>query len=309
MTRSAARLNDQYSALAGDVRFREGPDGLIFAEVHTDLARATICLQGAHLTTWQPRLQQVPVIWISGAAQYAARKSIRGGIPLCWPWFGPHSTQSHLPSHGFVRTMPWELRNCRRMGGGETQLTLELSDSEHTHALWPHHFHLQLELTIGMSLAVELITTNTGIAEFAVAEALHTYFQIGDIEGIRVLGLDGAEFVDKVSGGRRARQEGAVRFHSEVDRVYVNTVTDCAIEDAELRRRIHISKTGARSTVVWTPWEQKAAQMGDLGRGTKDQGGWREMVCVESGNALENALRVAPGAEHRLGALYRVEEF
>jgi len=308
MTLSAARLNDRYG-LANEVEFRDGSDGLVFAEVQNDMAKATICLQGAHLTTWRPRTQQEPVIWISAAAQYAARKSIRGGVPLCWPWFGPHATHSHLPSHGFVRTMTWEMRNCRHMGGGETQLTLELSDNEHTRALWPHHFHLELQLTIGMSLNVELITANTGIADFVVGEALHTYFQVADIEAVRILGLDGAEFVDKVNGGRRARQEGAVRFHAEVDRVYVDSVADCAIEDAELRRRIHISKSGSRSTIIWTPWAQKAEQMGDLGRGAKDQGGWREMVCVESGNALENTVRVAAGAEHRLSALYRVEEF
>ncbi|HYA66499.1 MAG TPA: D-hexose-6-phosphate mutarotase [Burkholderiaceae bacterium] len=308
MTRASARLNDRF-ALAGELQFRESPEGLIFAEVRNELARASVCLQGAHLTTWQPRSQKVPVIWISSAAQYAARKSIRGGIPLCWPWFGPHGTHSHLPSHGFVRTMAWELRSGRRMGGGETQLALELSDSEHTRALWPQHFHLELQLTIGMSLTVELITTNTGINEFVVGEALHTYFRIGDIEAIRILGLDGAEFVDKVSGGRRTRQEGAVRMHGEVDRVYVHSLSDCAVEDAELRRRIHISKSGSRSTIVWTPWAQKAQQMGDLGRGTKDQGGWREMVCVESGNALENVVHVPAGAEHRLSAVYRVEDF
>jgi len=308
MTRSAARLNDRY-ALPGEVQFREGPDGLVFAEIHSELARATVCLQGAHLTTWQPRSQKVPVIWISGAAQYAARKSIRGGIPLCWPWFGPHSTHSHLPSHGFVRTMVWDVRSCRRMGGGETQLVFELSDSEHTRALWPHHFRLELQLTIGMSLQVELITTNTGIEDFVVGEALHTYFQVSDVQAVRILGLDGAEFVDKVQGGRRLRQEGAVRMHGEVDRVYVDSTSDCAIEDAELHRRIHVVKSGSRSTVVWTPWQHKAEQMGDLGRGTKDQGGWREMVCVESANALENSVRVAPGGEHRLVALYRVEDF
>jgi len=308
MTLSAARLNDRY-ALAGEVQFREDAEGLVFADIHNELASATLCLQGAHLTSWQPRSQQLPVIWISPAAKYAARKSIRGGIPVCWPWFGPHGTHSHLPSHGFVRTMAWNMRDCRRMGGGETQLTLELSDSEHTRDLWPHHFHLQMALTIGMSLSVELVTTNTGIDEFAIGEALHTYFRIGDIEAIRILGLDGAEYVDKVGGGRRARQEGAVRFRGEVDRVYVNYASECAVEDAELRRRIHIGKSGSRSTVVWTPWEQKAEQMGDFGRGTKDQGGWREMVCVESANALDNVVRVGPGAEHRLTTLYRIEEF
>jgi len=308
MPSSAARLNDRY-ALARELHFREGPDGLIFAEVQNDHASATVCLQGAHLTTWRPRAQATPVIWISAAAQYAARKSIRGGIPLCWPWFGPHATDSRLPAHGFARTVAWELRNSRRTEDGQTQLSLELADSESTRAMWPHHFHVELQLTIGAALNVELITTNTGIASFPLGEALHTYFQVGDIETIRVLGLDGAEFVDKVSGGRRMRQEGAVRFHQEVDRVYVNQATDCAIEDANLRRRIHITKTGSRSTVVWTPWAEKAEKMGDLGRGAKDQGGWREMVCVESGNALENAVTVAPGAVHRLTVLYRVESF
>jgi len=308
MPTSAARLNDRY-ALARELRFREGPDGLIFAEVQNEQASATVCLQGAHLTTWRPSTQTAPVIWISAAAQYAARKSIRGGIPVCWPWFGPHAADGRLPAHGFVRTMEWEVRNCRRTEQGQTQLSLEISDSEQTRALWPHHFHLELQFTIGTALGVELITTNTGIADFPLGEALHTYFQIGDIESIRVLGLDGAEFVDKVAGGRRVRQEGAVRFHQEVDRVYVNNAADCAIEDLTLRRRIHLSKSGSRSTVIWTPWAEKAQKMGDLGPGAGNQGGWREMVCVESGNALENAVTVEPGAVHRLTALYRVETF
>ncbi len=306
MPDAAARLNDRYS-LARELEFREAAGGLLFAEVHNDLATATVCLQGAQLTAWRPRSQSVAVIWTSAAAQYAMGKSIRGGIPVCWPWFGPHATDARLPSHGFVRTLAWEVCGSRRLESGETQLSLAMSSGERTLVYWPYPFYLELQLTIGESLRVELITSNTGATDFVLGEALHTYFEVGDIESVRVLGLDAAEFIDKAKAGQRSRQAGAVRFHEELDRIYFNSESDCAIEDSILQRRIHIGKFGSRSTVVWSPWAQKAQKMGDLGPGARNQGGWREMVCVESGNALENVVTLAPGATHRLAALYRVE--
>jgi D-hexose-6-phosphate mutarotase len=306
MPNAAARLNDRYS-LARELEFHEAAGGLLFAEAHNDLATATVCLQGAQLTAWRPRSQSAAVIWTSAAAQYAMGKSIRGGIPVCWPWFGPHATDSRLPSHGFVRTLAWEVCGSRRLESGETQLSLAMSSGERTLVFWPYQFHLELQLTIGESLRVELITSNTGATDFVLGEALHTYFQVGDIESVRVLGLDADEFIDKAKAGQRSRQAEPIRFHEELDRIYVNSESDCAIEDSILQRRIHIAKFGSRSTVVWSPWVQKAQKLGDLGPGARNQGGWREMVCVESGNALENVVTLAPGATHRLAALYRVE--
>lgn len=306
--------NDRYR-LPGEIEFRAGPEGLLFADVQNALAHATVCLQGAHLTSWQPRSQAAPVIWLSSAARYASGKSIRGGVPICWPWFGPHAEPQtgsqaagrKLPSHGFARTVAWDACDSRHLETGETQLCLELRDSEQTRALWPYPFHLGLRLTIGETLRLELSTTNTGSGEFVLGEALHTYFQVGDIGAVQVCGLDNAEFIDNANGARRGRQAAAITFEEEVDRVYVNSAADCAIVDPILKRRIRIAKSNSLSTVVWNPWTHKAASMGDLGPGATNQGGWREMLCVESGNALENAVRVAARATHCLTAQYRVE--
>jgi D-hexose-6-phosphate mutarotase len=298
---------DERHARPPELTFREGPRGLLFADIDNGHGSASVCLQGAHLTTWRPRAQPVPVVWLSPAAQYAPGKAIRGGIPVCWPWFGPHPAGGALPSHGFARTAGWQVCNWRARENGATELCLSLCESEASRALWPHAFRLELRLTVGAELGVELLTTNAGAAPFAVGEALHAYFQVGDIGAIRVLGLDGVAYVDNAGGAQRHRQARPVRFAGEVDRVYVDSPAETTIVDPVLGRRIRITRSGGRSTVVWNPWAEKAARLGDLGAGTANQGGWREMVCVESGNALENTVTVAPGETHRIAAVYRAE--
>jgi D-hexose-6-phosphate mutarotase len=304
---SAAALNARYG-LGANLVFREDPHGLIFGDVRNRLASATLCLQGAHLITWQPHGQALPVIWVSEAAQFARRKSIRGGVPVCWPWFGPHPAGGALPSHGFARTVDWRVTASASLPEGETEICFALSDDADTRALWPHAFALQLRLVIGAQLRAELSTTNTGDLPFVLGEALHTYFQISDIGEVQVLGLEGVEFVDSTQGAQRGRQQEGLRFSSEFDRVYLDTPSELTIVDAPLRRRIHITQSGARSAVVWNPWAAKAARMGDLGAGVDGQGGWRQMLCVESANALQNTVTLAAGATHQLAALYRVSE-
>jgi D-hexose-6-phosphate mutarotase len=284
-----------------------GPGGLLFAQIENDLATATICLQGAQVTRWQPRSQEEPVTFMSAKTQYTEGKPLRAGIPICWPWFGPHPTDKARPSHGFARNVLWEARAPARLGSGATQLSLLLSDSERTLASWPHRFILEYRVTVGDALDLELTTTNTGNEPFPLSEALHAYFQVGDIGSVQVLGLDGAEFVDTAGAGQRQHQHGAVTFASEVDRVYVNTEATCTIVDPLLKRRIHISKRGSHSTVVWNPWEKKAAALADLGAAPATRGGWRQFVCVESANARDNTLALDPGQSHRVAVRYHAE--
>ena len=139
-----------------------------------------------------------------------------------------------------------------------------------------------------------------------IGEALHTYLQISDIGSVNVVGLEGATYHDKVDNFATKKQGGAIGFDGEVDRVYVNTPADCVIVDQGLKRRIRIAKTGSQSTIVWTPWTDKAEKMGDMGRG-KSGAGWREMVCVESANAMDNVVTVAPGETHTMTVTYSVE--
>lgn len=292
---------NQTHGLPGQLRFVDKGEGFIVAEVNNRLASAAIALQGAHLMTWQPHGQE-PVIWMSTAAKLAAGKSIRGGVPICWPWFGPHKDDAAKPGHGHARTVPWRVIQSEALPDGATRLHFELVESDATRRQWPHATPVRAIITIGKTVTVELATRNDGSEAVVLGEALHTYFQVSDVERIEILGLDGCTFVDKVESGARKRQQGAVTISSEVDRVYLDTEAECVIVDPGYRRRIRIAKSGSRSTVIWNPWMEKAAKMGDLG-----EEGFRRMVCVESGNALDNVVTIAPGGEHRMKAVYSVE--
>ncbi|MEW5944300.1 MAG: D-hexose-6-phosphate mutarotase [Pseudomonadota bacterium] len=300
MSDSLAALNSRF-ALAGQLDFEEGPGGLAVARVSNPLGEAMISLSGGHVMTWRPQGQE-PVLWLSGYAKFAPGKSIRGGVPICWPWFGPHEREAGFPSHGFARTAPWTVESTEALPDGAARLTLTLQHSDATRSQWPHASSLQSVITVGRELRIDLVTRNLGNAPFVIGEALHTYFAVSDIRNAPIRGLEGCAFVDKVDGGRRKTQEGAIVIGSEVDRVYLDTAADCVIEDAGLKRLIRIRKEGSRSTVVWNPWVAKAEKMGDFG-----PEGYLGMVCVESANALDNAVTIAPGGEHVLTVRYSIE--
>lgn len=299
---TAAQLNQQF-AIAGALSFRDDASGLVIAEFNNAQATASLCLQGAHLMSWQPKSQNKPVVWLSRDMKVAAGKSIRGGAPVCWPWFGAHASEATFPGHGFARTVPWRVLESGTEPDGATRLTLRLEESDKTRAQWNHDCNVDLTVIVGDTLRMEMTTENTGKTDFVIGEALHTYLQISDIGAVSVKGLEGCEYWDKVGGSNLRRQDGAVTFAAEVDRVYINTGAECVIEDAKLDRRIHIKKSGSLSTVVWTPWVEKAAKMGDMGQ----PDGWREMVCVESVNAIDNVVTVAAGTQHTLVVEYQAK--
>jgi glucose-6-phosphate 1-epimerase len=293
-------LNRRFG-IDGQLRFALAADGFPVVEVTNAQATATVALQGAQVMRWQPHGAE-PVIWLSPVAKLAPGKSIRGGVPVCWPWFGPHPGDAAKPAHGYARTVAWEPVEAVALADGATRLVFALRESEATRTHWPHHTPAELLLTIGRELTVELLTRNEEAAPVVIGEALHTYFQVSDIGAIAVQGLDGCRYADKVRGFAHDTQQGAIRFSGEVDRVYVSGAADCVIEDPGYRRAIRIAARGSRSTVVWNPWVEKAEKMGDLG-----EDGYRHMVCVESGNALDDVVEVPAGGEHRLLVTYSVE--
>ncbi len=293
-------------AIAGQLSFREGAGDLTYVDIDNHGGRATICLQGAHVVCFRPKSQLEPVVWVSDAAKFAPGKSIRGGAPVCWPWFGAHASEASFPAHGFARTVPWTVVSSRKRNDSKTELTLQLADTEQTRKQWPHSTRLTLTVIVGDKLEMQLATTNLGDKPVQIGEALHTYLQISDVGSVKITGLEGSTYHDKVDNFAKKKQSGAIALKSEVDRVYVNTPAECVIEDAGLNRRIRIAKTGSQSTIVWTPWTEKAEQMGDMGKG-KSGTGWREMVCVESANAMDNLVTVAPGETHTLAVIYSAE--
>jgi len=286
--------------IPGQLDFREAPEGLALAKISNAYAEATVYLQGAHLTEWTPH-GQAPVLWLSARAVYAKAKAIRGGVPICWPWFGAHPDNPGLPAHGVARTSVWQVTGSGGREDGSTWLAFCLPPSDLS--LWPHTTPVEIRLTVGKSLEIELSTRNLGGEPVVIGQALHAYFHVGDVRQARILGLDGCPYVDKTDGGRRKTQAGPLSIAAEVDRIYLDSRADCLIEDPVLGRRIRIRKTGSASTIVWNPWAGKSAQLADLGPDA-----YLRMVCVESSNADEDRVSLAPGAEHRLSVSYGVEE-
>lgn len=300
---NTAQINKQF-AIQDQLSFHEHDSGLVIAEINNAFGQASICLQGAHLMSWQPKHESVPVVWLSKDAKVLAGKSIRGGAPICWPWFGAHSSDNTLPGHGHARTVPWHVVETGSEPCGATRITLRLSNNDAHQKFWANPAIAEITIVIGQALRMELSTENTGSTSFTLTEALHTYFEISDIAKVNVSGLDQCTYWDKVGGSELKQQVGDVTFDSETDRVYINTPAKCVIHDAGLGREIHIAKANSLSTIVWTPWTEKANKMGDLGQAD----GWRNMLCIESANALDNGFELAAGQKHTLIVEYSTQK-
>jgi glucose-6-phosphate 1-epimerase len=279
--------------------FAPGPGGLATALVAGPPAEGSLVLQGAHVLHFQPR-GQAPVLWHSQRSFFAPGRPIRGGIPVCWPWFGAHPADPGKPGHGFARTSAWEVVATSASQDG-VAIELGLAHRPETLALWPHPFSLRLRAFFGARLEVALQVANPGDQPFSFSAALHTYLAVSRASDIAVTGLEGCAFHDKVGGAPRT-QEGPVRISAETDRVYLDTAAECAVVDPGLGRRLCIAKEGSRTTVVWNPWIAKAARLEDFG----DEE-YQGMVCVETANAPPDQRTLPPGAEHCLRALVRAE--
>ena len=293
---------DRRYGIPGQVVFQAGPGGLAIVNVTNDQATATIALQGAQVISWIPRGQK-PVIWLSRAAKFAVGKSIRGGVPVCWPWFGPHATESAFPSHGFARTLPWEVVQTKSQPDGSTLVVFRLVPDETARSQWPHATQVEMRITVGAALEIDLVTRNLATSAVTLGQALHTYFEVSDIRHVAIQGLAACPYLDKVDGGKRKQQSGPVIISAETDRIYLNSTADCLIDDPGFKRRIRIGKRGSASTIVWNPWIEKSTKMGDFG-----DNGYLNMVCVESANAAEDTVTIAPGGEHHLWVRYQVEK-
>lgn len=286
--------------LADGVQRRQDPGGLELLGVANDQASAGIALQGGQLLHWTPAGEK-PVIWLSPAAKLLPGKAVRGGVPICWPWFGAHEQNPGFPAHGYARTAPWQLTETRREDDGATCLALRLSAGPANADWWPHAPSLELHIRIGTALELELVTRNEGSAAFRFSTALHAYFAVSDVRQASIHGLDGCSYLDKTDGNRPCRQSGPLTIAGEVDRVYQKTGADCLIHDPGWQRRIRVEKRGSHSTVVWNPWRDKAAQLGDLG-----EDGYLRMLCLESANVADDSITLPPGGEHRLWVRYSV---
>jgi len=294
-------LNDEFSIQDGNnsLHFENGTGDIPVAVIKNEQAKAVISLQGAQLLSWVPAAGD-EMIWVSPDACFMPGKSVRGGVPVCWPWFGAHVSNPDLPAHGFARTSLWRVADVGVTITGESEITFRLDSrtlTDAVQAMWPQATTLDLSLTLGTSLQLALTSTNHSDQDMKITQALHTYFAIDDIASTLVYGLEGRDYLDKSDGFSRKTQDGPVVINTEVDRVYLQTADDVMIDDN--KRKILIKKQGSQTTVVWNPWQAVAEKMGDLG---KD--GYRKMVCVESANAADDVVVLEPGGRHTLSVTY-----
>ncbi len=282
--------------IPGKLQIVEGPGGLPMVEVRNALATARISLYGGQVLSFCPQGGS-DLLFVSELAYYQQGKAIKGGAPVCWPWFGADPQGLGRPAHGFVRNRLWDLRRTEALAGGETLVELGLRDSDDTRALWPHGFDLSLTVIVGRSLFLSLTTRNTGNTPFELTQALHSYFAVADIAQTRVTGLDGCAYVDKAkgAGGARKVQTGDVSVAAEVDRVYAGVPDVLTIVDGAAPRQIRLTAGGSRTAVVWNPWAEIAAGMADL---RDDE--YRRFICVETANAGDEVLTLAPGDSRTL---------
>jgi len=234
--------------------------------VNHPTGRAAIALQGAHLLSWQPAGQK-SVIWLSSETAFKPGVAIRGGVPICWPWFGP----AGKPSHGFARNLPWQLTAQSEDEAG-VKLTLTLKDSEETRTLWPHAFTLHAHFTLSEQCSIEL----ESLGDFETTSALHAYFEIGDIAEVKVEGL-GQPYIDKVASGEQAVLEGALTFDGQVDRIFTRPEAKSLIVDSALNRTLRVEHQGNSDVVSWNPGAENSASMKDMA-----DDGYKTMVCVET---------------------------
>ncbi|MGC1870793.1 MAG: D-hexose-6-phosphate mutarotase [Acidobacteriaceae bacterium] len=257
-------------------------------------------LHGAHVTSWRPTHSQ-EVIFLSKQSLWQEGRAIRGGVPICFPWFGDKKDDPAAPAHGFARSRAWTLQTIEERAG-DIEVGMLLESDEETKRFWPFDFQLTHLVTFGSNLRMELLVKNTGDRTFQFEEALHTYYQVGNVLKIQIRGLEGFDYLDKTDAFREKPQTGVVSFAGETDRVYLNTTGAVDVIDPALSRRIRTSKENSHTTVIWNPWKQKAKALGDLG---DDE--WTQMVCVEVSNVNGAAMELQPGQEHRMCSEVSVE--
>jgi glucose-6-phosphate 1-epimerase len=296
LSTSIADLNSRFQ-IRGAAAVVEGNGGLPKIQITTPAASGEIYLHGAHVTSWKPAGEE-EVLFLSPLSLYEEGKAIRGGVPVCFPWFGAKADDPKAPAHGFVRTKGWQLESIGQSG---EEIIMSTVRDDSTRAAWPHDFRLEYRVVFGTELLMELTMTNTGKAPLRFEEALHAYYSVGDVTRASISGLDGAKYLDKTDSMHEKTQTGDVTITAETDRVYVHTAHALELYDPVLQRRIAVEKEESRTTVVWNPWVEKAREMTDLG---EDQ--WRSMLCIEAANVGDAAVELAPGEQHTMTARARV---
>jgi len=269
--------------------------------VSNTFADAEIYLLGGNLTHYQPKGEE-KVIFDGKKSYILPNKSAHFGMPICWPWFGPHPTDSTLPQHGFARNMLWEIIETKALQTKETSITLQLTENKDTLALYPHNFELTLTFTLGKTLTVELTTHNTSKQAMPITQALHGYFFVSHVQDIYIEGLENISYLDQLDHHKIKHSSNPIEIKQELDRIYIDTDNTCSIIDPLLKRKIHIKKEQSHTTVVWNPGEENALH--DIGKEK-----YIKFVCIESANVKEDFIMLQPKESCTIKQMINCERF
>lgn len=262
------------------------------------LGQATVALHGATVLSYRPGAGEGmrDLLWLSPRAEARAGRAIRGGVPLCGPWFGPHATVAAAPTHGLLRTREWSLVRVESLEDGALRAEFALTLQPELPVGWAHCAAARFAVTVGATLGLELSFRNTGRAPFLLSGALHTYFAVSDVSRVRIEGLGEREYLDYTGGGvRRWQGPGPVELREESAHMFYSG-TPVRLVDPVWRRVINVNSWGAASTVVWNPWARTAGTMADVGDD------WIRFLCLETANIPDVAIPLAPATSHHLGA-------
>lgn len=292
---------DRRFGIPGVARVREGNGAMPRVQVNSSLCEAEIYLHGAQVISWKPAGSD-EVLFLSSKSRWADGQAIRGGIPICFPWFRAKANDPQAPAHGFVRTKTWQLESILKEDDAVTVSLFTESDDD-TRRWWPGEFRLVHRATFGSQLKLELVCTNTGTTPLRFEEALHTYNRVADVQHVRLHGLDTVSFLDNTDSNKEKAQRGDVAIASQTDSAYLNTRNTVELSDPKTRRRIRLAKANSLTTVVWNPWREKASELRDLADGE-----WTQFLCVEASNILDATVHLEPRQEHRMTAVLSVEK-
>lgn len=274
--------------------------------ISSNTAELLVAQQGAQVLSYQ-QIGEPPLLWLSEQAIFKQGKSVRAGVPVCWPWFGqlsrnPQTVQSMYhgaePSaHGLVRGRDWQLEGIET-AGNTVRVDFSLPDAQGDLPGWPHNVELKLSIVMGQQLSITLTSYNLDNIPVTVSQALHSYFAVSDVRKVQVEGVDGLGYIETLADWEQRTQQGNLGFAGETDRIYLQTPDQLSIADPTWNRRIRLTSNGSRSAVIWNPWVERAAELADMADDS-----WQRMLCIETANVWDDVVTLAPGATYSLSLI------
>jgi len=265
--------------------------------------KATLLLQGAQLVEFRPQSRQFEnVLWLSPSAQYKQGKPIRGGIPICWPWFGDLDRnpaviqdqvkqQTPASAHGFARSLPWEIKSIHE-SCHHIEITLILTSNSASKELWPFDFELEATFTFSTKLELKLRTTNTGIYSFCISQALHTYLPTEDIDRSYIHNAHSLTYIDALDNWNKKQQAGKISFNSETDRLYFFDNSNYSLRLETPNQSLLINNSNSQSAVIWNPWIEKSKRLSQFS--PQD---FKHMLCIETANVVTDVINIEGGKQ------------